>query len=171
MIINASPLIILGKLNKMEILKKIYPNIEISKAVYDEVVIEGMKKNAPDAQIIKEHIDKKHIKIYELSAEFASKAKRMRQIYGIDIGEAETIALALQLKERDIIIDEISARETAKSLGVKPIGTLRILLLAYEKKLIKKNDIKEAVIQMQRSKYRLGPAILLEFWELFDKLK
>ena len=77
MIINASPLIISGKLNKIGILKKIYGDIEITKGVYQEVVINGVKKNSSDAFIIKEHIDNKDIKIVGLIEKFIDKAKKL----------------------------------------------------------------------------------------------
>ena len=51
MIINASPLIILGKLNKISILIKIYKNLEITNKVYEEVVLKGIEQNASDAFI------------------------------------------------------------------------------------------------------------------------
>lgn len=171
MIINASPLIIFGKLNKIGILKKIYGNIEITNEVYQEVVINGIKKNSRDALIIKENIDNKDIKLVNLTEEFISKAKKIQAIYGIDIGEAETIALALQLNKEEAIIDEISAREAAKAFGLRPIGTLRVLLIAYKHSLINKSEIKKLINEMENSKYRFSPKVLIEFWDLFEKIK
>src|SRR3989338_11538667 len=86
-------------------------------------------------------------------------------------GEAETIALALQLAQKEIIIDETAAREAAKSFGIKPIGSLGILLIAYQKNLISKEEINKLLAKMQDSKYRFSPKVLIEFWELFEKLK
>ncbi|MEK6949517.1 MAG: DUF3368 domain-containing protein, partial [Nanoarchaeota archaeon] len=81
------------------------------------------------------------------------------------------IALALQLNKKEAIIDEISAREAAKALGIRPIGTLRVLLTAYKDGLIGKAEIKELVNKMEDSKYRLSPKVLIEFWDLFEKVK
>ena len=171
MIINASPLIIFGKLNKIDILKKIYDVIEITNGVYQEVVINGVKKNSNDAFIIKEHIDNKDIKIVNLTEKFIGKAKKIAVIYNIDTGEAETIALALQLNKKEAIIDEISAREAAKAFGIKPIGTLRVLLMAYKDNLINAMEIKRLISEMENSKYRFSPKVLIEFWNLFDRIK
>ena len=171
MIINASPLIIFGKLNKIGILKKIYDNIEITNEVYQEVVINGIKKNSRDAFIAKEHADNKDIKVYDLAEKFIGKAKKIQVIYNIDIGEAETIALALQLNKKEAIIDEISAREAAKAFGIKPIGTLRILLIAYKNGFINEAEVKETINEMENSKYRFSPSVLIEFWNLFEKIR
>jgi len=70
-----------------------------------------------------------------------------------------------------IIIDEISARESAKSLGIKPIGSLRVLLIAYKNDLISRKEVDELLTQMINSKYRLSPNVLNEFWNLFEKMK
>ena len=171
MIINASPLIIFGKLNKIDILKKIYINVEITHAVYQEVVVKGMNKNSRDAFIIKENIDTKGIKIANLTEKFAAKAEKIAAIYNVDIGEAETIALALQLNRKEVIIDEVAAREAAKSFGIRPVGTLRVLLIAYKNKLIDKTEIKEMIDEMENSKYRFSPKVLIEFWNLFENVK
>ncbi|MBI2659069.1 hypothetical protein HYX05_03150 [Candidatus Woesearchaeota archaeon] len=171
MIINASPLIIFGKLNKIGILKKIFANIEITNEVYQEVVVNGMKKNSRDSFIIKEHIDNKEIDVIALTEKFIGKAKKIQAIYDIDIGEAETIALALQLEKKEAIIDEVSAREAAKAFGIKPIGSLRALLIAYKNNLVNKTEIKELIYEMENSKYRFSPKVLIEFWDLFDRIK
>ena len=76
MIINASPLIIIGKLNKVEILKKLYDSIEITQSVYQEVVVNGMKKNSRDALIVNEHINNNEIKVFKLDNEFIEKARK-----------------------------------------------------------------------------------------------
>ena len=171
MIISASPLIILGKLNKIGILKNIYDSIEIANEVYQEAVLNGINKNSRDAFIIKQHIDNKDIKVIKLEEKISTKAKKISIIYNIDIGEAETIALALQLNKKDVIIDEISAREAAKAFGIKPIGTLRVLLIAYKDGLLKKAEIKELISEMENSKYRFSPKVLIEFWDLLEKIK
>lgn len=171
MIINASPLIIFGRLNRIDILKHICPDLKIAKSVYEEVVLKGIEKKAKDAFIIKEYIDNKAIAVLDLRDKFSSMASKIKFIYNIDIGEAETIALAMQLNEIEAVIDEIAAREAAKAFGIRPIGSLRILLMAYKKSLIGKAEIKNMVSDMENSKYRFSPAILVEFWELLEKMK
>ncbi|MBI2652041.1 DUF3368 domain-containing protein [Candidatus Woesearchaeota archaeon] len=171
MIINASPLIILGKLNKISILIKIYKNLEITNKVYEEVVLKGIEQNASDAFIVKEYINNKEIKVFNLDKKFLDIANKIQLIYSIDIGEAETIALALQLTQKEIIIDETAAREAAKSFGIKPTGSLRILLIAYQRNLIIKEEINDLIAKMQDSKYRFSPKVLIEFWELFERMR
>ena len=168
---NASPLIIFGKLNKIGILIKIYKNIEITHEVYKETILKGIEKNAPDSFILKEHNDNKDIEVFKLDNKHLVLANKIQTIYDIDMGEAETIALALQLKKKEIILDEVYAREAVKAFGIKPVGSLRVLLTAYQKDLVKKDELHKLINEMENSKYRFSPKVLIEFWELFDKIK
>lgn len=43
---DASPLITLGKLNRLEVLAELYGEIRIPRPVYDEVVTSGLAKGA-----------------------------------------------------------------------------------------------------------------------------
>lgn len=169
MIINASPLIIFGKLNKLDILVKLFKNIEISNEVYNEVVIKGNQLR--DALIVNEHIKKGSIKIIKLNDKYCDMTKKIQLIFSIDFGEAETIALALQLKHKKVIIDEISAREAAKSLNITPIGTLGILLMAFKNKIVNKEEIEKIIKEMMDSKYRVGANVIIEFWNKLKELE
>jgi predicted nucleic acid-binding protein len=50
----------------------------------------------------------------------------------LDNGEAEAIALALQLKADLILMDERDGRSVAKSMGLNPIGILGVLVRAKQ---------------------------------------
>ena len=49
----------------------------------------------------------------------------------LDKGEAESIALALQVKSKRILMDEREGRRIANSLDLKVTGVLGILIRAY----------------------------------------
>ncbi|MBI2130625.1 hypothetical protein HYU10_02535 [Candidatus Woesearchaeota archaeon] len=164
-------MIIFAKLGKIDILRKLYGDIKIANEVYREVVLKGIEKNTKDAFIIRESINGKCIEVLNLNEKFSETAAKIQPIYNIDIGEAETIALALQLKEKEAVIDEVYARDAARALGIRPIGSLRILLIAYKNSLIAKHEINQLIREMENSKYRLSPKVLIEFWDLFDKMK
>ena len=171
MIVDASPLIIFAKLNKIGLLRKLYKNIQIADEVYKETVLRGIEKNSRDAFIIRECVSDKSIEVLSLNEKFSETAAKIQPIYNIDIGEAETIALALQLKEKEALIDEAYAREATKALGIMPVGSLRVLLIVYKNKLISKDEINQLISEMENSKFRLSPRVLIEFWELLEKIK
>ena len=54
----------------------------------------------------------------------------------VNVGEAEAIALALEVNATRLLIDERLGRKTAVSLGLRVTGVLGILLVAKRLKLI-----------------------------------
>lgn len=63
-------------------------------------------------------------------------ADQLQQERGLDAGEANAIALALELQADDLLIDERLGRQEARRLGLSIIGILGILLIAKQRNLI-----------------------------------
>jgi predicted nucleic acid-binding protein len=126
---DASPLIVLSAVQKLELLKKIFQEITIPGAVYREVIVQG--ENKPGTRMVEEADW-----IIQRSVKNPKAVKKLRKHYHLGQGEAEVIILAEQLQADWIIIDEIRARRAAVEEGRKIIGTLGILLLAKEQGLI-----------------------------------
>lgn len=63
-------------------------------------------------------------------------ANQLQQERGLDAGEANAIALALELQADDLLIDERLGRQEAIRLGLPMIGILGILLVAKQRSLI-----------------------------------
>lgn len=172
MIINSSPLIIFGKLNKLELLERVLKKLIIAEAVYKEVVENGIKINAPEALLIEDYIEKGKIEIKKLDRRWQKKALFLEKIYTqLDYGEAETIALALQEKEGAVLIDERIARKIAKLQGLESWGSLKILLIAFKKNIITEEEVREIITEMTSTKFRLSAEVVNKFWIFFDKLK
>lgn len=170
MITNASPLIIFAKIRKLDLLHAVTKEIITPEAVYDEVVIKG--KDAPDALLLKEFVEKKKIIVKLLDKEGKEKVAQLEKMYkNIDYGEAETIALALQQKERRVLIDEKNAREVAKLYGLVPKGSLYILLSAFQKKQIDEKELQQIVMMMTTTKFHLGADVMNTFWMIVEKMK
>ena len=55
---------------------------------------------------------------------------------GLDAGEAEAIALSIELKPAFLLIDEKEGKDVAKQYGINTIGILGVILLAKDKQLI-----------------------------------
>lgn len=64
-------------------------------------------------------------------------------------GEAAAIALALQVPDSVLIIDEVDGRKTAARLGLRLVGTVSLLVRAKERQLIERV---ESYLQTLRTK-------------------
>lgn len=172
MISNSSVLIIFGRLNKIELLKSIFDKIEITESVYDEVVENGIRSNKPEAFIIKDCANKGLISVEKLNEESKNKSSFLRGAYsGLDIGESDTIALAMQKGQKKALIDEKRARKVAELYGILPIGSLGAILLAYKSHVINENEARNLVDKMITNNFRIGADVFSEFWVLFDRIK
>ena len=58
---------------------------------------------------------------------------RLRQT--LDLGEAEAIALACEVRAEALLIDEAAGRGVARQMGLLPLGTVGLLLRAKERGL------------------------------------
>ena len=126
---NASPLITLSKLGQLNLLPALYNLVLIPSALYEEVVVAGLRVGHVDA-IAVDHLVRagsivvQSVKLSLKDDEWSSK---------IDIGEAEVIALARETSAIWAIIDNAHARRAARSVGVRPRGTVGVLLEAVSR--------------------------------------
>lgn len=126
-IVNSTPLIVLSNINHLDILQKLYSDIYIPQAVYDEVTA----KNDSACQQIKNNLNWIHI----CNIQDQTK-KRMYQAKLHD-GEVEVMILAQENQNNDtVIIDDNAAKKTAKFLGLNVTGTLGVILKAKKNNII-----------------------------------
>jgi len=131
---DSSPLIALAKIGRFELLRDLFKQIHISKAVHREVVVRGKEKTGEKE--VTQGIKKGWIKVLEV---------REREPYALLLGEGEgeTIALAKERRARLVIMDDRKGYILAKTLGITVIGTLGVILLAYKSGMISnmKNEL------------------------------
>jgi len=120
---NSSPLIWLAKIGRLTILKTLFGEIAIPKRVYEEA---ALRKQSADAVLIGKAVEEGWIKTSEEKVEGS---EALAGVTGIHLSEAEAILLAQKLGT-ELIIDEREASVTAQMFGVRPIGTVAVLLLA-----------------------------------------
>ncbi|MEH2025549.1 DUF3368 domain-containing protein [Nostoc sp.] len=125
-ICNATPLINFAAINRLDILQAVFGTIIIPQAVYNETT----GSSFPGSQFILQAIASGWVQVRPVSNIALSIPPEL------DHGEREALALALETGELNILLDEREARQVAKNLGLQVIGTLGILLLAKNRKII-----------------------------------
>jgi predicted nucleic acid-binding protein len=136
---------ILIHLAKMQILTdscRHFGDVLIPTKVYEETVINGMKKNLPDALIIEQAITSDLIKIREI--EDKKKVDNLR-IFGLHLGEAEAVALYFQEKAQFLATDDDTCRRNRIILGINIIGSPAIVIMLFRNALITRNKALDCV--------------------------
>ena len=126
---NTSPIINLAAIHKLDLLEKHFGKIIIPRAVFNEITIKG--RGEPGDNEVRtsdwfQVIDLKNIP-------FLTVLRR-----DLDEGEAESIALAVELKADLLLIDEYDARRIASKLKLRFIGLLGVLVKSKNRGYIKK---------------------------------
>jgi predicted nucleic acid-binding protein len=143
---NAGPLIGLAKLGRLAVLGQLYDRVLIPQEVYQEVVINGMRLGAPDADVVQFFIDQGQIQVRPI--EVASDNPLFA--YGIDAGEIEAIALAQREAAEWVLIDNAHARRAARAVGLTCKGTVGVLLQAFRHRYITFSDFELLMREIKR---------------------
>ena len=121
---NAGPLIYLSLLGQLPLLRDLFAEILLPDAVYEEVVLHG--RGLPGANETKAAVEEGWLRQVAVQNRALVDA-----LFGeLDVGEAETIALARELGLGWVLMDDRSGRAKARMMGLGVTGTIGVLLLA-----------------------------------------
>ncbi len=125
-ICNATPLINFAAIARLDILQATFEQIIIPQAVYNETT--GL--SFPGTQYVLQAITSGWLQVRPVINVASTIPSEL------DDGEKEAIALALEIGQQRILLDEREARQVAQELGLQVMGTLGILLLAKNNQTI-----------------------------------
>ena len=131
---DATPVISLLKINQLNLLHGLFQEVLIPQAVYDELTLNPAFEK--EAIQIKECT---FITKVEVGQE--SSVNLFQRVTGLDRGESEAIIYTDNEGADLILMDEIKGRKVAVQMGLNVMGTLGILLEAYEQKLLSREEI------------------------------
>ena len=120
-VVDASPLIFLAKLERLDLLRQAAGSVCLPQAVADEI------RAKPDmATQLLEQALQTWIEVRVVDNRMAVDLL----LAELDLGEAEVIVLAKILNAKYVVMDDLDARRFARRVGLRPIGTLGLLLAA-----------------------------------------
>ncbi len=123
---DASPIINLAIIGRLDFLRSLYGNVIIPQAVQDEV------SAALPGKIKSEFEKLKWIETKQTTNRTSVLALELE----LDQGEAEAITLALEINADLLLIDERKGRLVANRFGLRFIGLLGVLIEAKQKGLV-----------------------------------
>ena len=131
---DTSCLILLSKINELNLLKKLSKNVFITPSIKNE-----FGGHLPFWIQIKKPKDIHYQKILEID---------------LDIGEASAIALSLDLSNSILILDDLKGRKIAEKLNLRYSGTFGLILRAKQVGIIDK--VKPLLDKIRETNFRFS---------------
>jgi hypothetical protein len=120
---NTSPLLNLAIIGQLELIREQFGKVLIPSSVLTELRVD---EALPGSHALRQAIQAGWIHV--LPAKNRPLILSLER--SLDRGEAEAIALAIEVKANRLLLDERDERQTAKSLGLPVTGILGVLLRA-----------------------------------------
>ena len=158
---DAGPLIALGRIEKLNLLKQLYQNVLIPPAVHNEL---RCGADLPGATALQQAVNDGWISIQSVPAG-AKTLFELRLI--LDAGESEAIALAELVHCRFLLMDERRGRQVAKKRGLTVIGIAGVLLAAKSGGLIE--TVAPVLNSLSKEGYRLSGSLMAEVLKLANE--
>lgn len=98
-----------------------------------------------------------------------SKHLSLFKLYNPGIGETTSLALAFELKDSTVILDDDKAKRIAKSFHISVTGSLGLILKAKEKNII--SSVKDVIARIKATNFHLSPALETVILELAGEVE
>lgn len=162
---DTTPIIALLKAERLDLLQKLYHTVVIPEAVYQELIVNSVyekeKEVIQNCSFIKvEKVDNRQ------------SVNRLKQREGLDAGESEALVLYQEKGADLLLIDEHKGRSVAKAMSVEYIGTLGVLMIAYDKKVMTARGVEQCLDIFLDNEIRLSRNLcnrVLKYIGLKDK--
>lgn len=128
LVVNASPWIFLGKVDRHELLRIATPSVAIPNAVVEEVQAGLLPSEPPHRRILPPWVDV--LEDVPVPLEIAA--------WDLGAGESQVLARVSERPGRIAVVDDLQARRCARILGLPVLGTLGIILLAKREGVIER---------------------------------
>lgn len=146
---DTTPLISLLKINRLDLLKKLFGDVLIPQAVFDELTDD--ERFRLEADQIRE---KKFIVVKPVNNPESTNI--LKRATGLDQGESEAIVLTDELKADLLLMDEAKGRNVSAQMGLRIMGTIGILMAAYEEDELSSDEVRECIASLQHAGRHIG---------------
>lgn len=146
---DSGPLISLMKAAKLDLLRELYGEVRIPEAVYAGLT--GNARYAEEAELIRSCSFVQVVAVGERKA-----VDILRRASGLDLGESEAIVYADDNKADILLMEEDAGRRIARAMGLRVRGSLGILLLGYDKRILSAQEVDDALDRMKAAHRRIS---------------
>ncbi|MBD5513589.1 MAG: DUF3368 domain-containing protein [Lachnospiraceae bacterium] len=157
---DTTPLISLLKIDRIGLLEKLFGQVLIPQAVFDELTADERFKLEADQIRRKQFIIVKTVQNPE-------SANILKRATGLDQGESEAIILTDELNADVLLMDEAKGRAVSFQMGLKIMGTIGILMAGYEENELTADEVTKCVDGLQAAGRHISQK---HYQMLLDKL-
>lgn len=158
---DTTPVISLLKINRLDLLEKSFGEVLIPNAVYEELT--ANQRFMEEAKTVKTAHYIKPVPVSNLEA-----VRILKMATGLDQGESEAIVLTDEQKADILLMDEAKGRAISGKMGITIMGTIGLLISAYEDNLITSEEARRCIDDLQKSGRHIGER---HYQMLLDRLQ
>ena len=146
---DTTPLISLLKINRLDLLEKLYGSVLIPKAVFSELTSNKIYQSETDIISRSNFIECREVSNFQA-------LKILQVVTTLDLGESEAIVLAQELNADVLLMDESKGRKVAQQLNIPLSGTLGVIVDSFDAELLTKIEVSECLDILQQSGRRIS---------------
>ena len=150
-VVNATPLIALSLVNRLDLLHRLFDEVLVPAAVYEEISAKDDSWLGVPALRSAEWI-----KVVSVKATTTIEPL----LLGLDAGELQVLLLAREAEPDWVLIDERLARRVAKAMGLPLKGTVGILLAAFHVDLLNGTEAVEIIHRLVADGIRISAKVV-----------
>jgi predicted nucleic acid-binding protein len=158
---DTTPLISLLKIDRLDLLEKLFGQVLIPKTVFNELTDDVRFKEEAEQIKSSEYIKIKSVINHE-------SVGILKKNTGLDQGESEAIILTDEVRADILLMDEAKGRVISMQRGIKIMGTIGILIAAYENDIITANEARKCIDGLQKANRHIGER---HYRRLLERLK
>jgi predicted nucleic acid-binding protein len=168
-IINSSPLIYLSKIGALTFLPKLFTECYTTLIVKEEVLSD---EKAPEFSVLEESFSSWLSLKEPTNQQLVNRLKELN----IHTGEASVLALAKELQDSSdetvMIIDDLAAREIARTFDLQVTGTIGVLIKSLNLKFITKEKCKNYLhILVENTTFRISASLFSKILKKIEKIR
>jgi predicted nucleic acid-binding protein len=150
LVVNASPLILLSRINRLDLLTSLAKLLVVPEAVAGEIQAGFHRDETAD-----------RIKNFSSILQVADRPVPDRiRLWDLGAGESQVLAHGLERPGAEVVLDDLAARRCARSLGLPMIGTLGVVILCRHRGVI--SAARPIIVKLYEAGLRLKPALMEE---------
>ena len=146
---DASPLIALAKLDRLDLLNSIFLSVHVPETVIIEVTVDQSRL---DARLLREFLAEHSTSHVDVEDSFTQEISQI-----LDAGEVQALALSRKLS-CGVLMDELRGRKVAQRYDIKTVGVLGLLVQGKRQGLI--SEVLPLIEGLQRQNYRLSSSLV-----------